>query len=130
MKAMFQTAWIFVTLNYLYCDLIGLMDPDLLKQFLSGTAGGIPLTQGFFLGAAILMEIPMSMVFLSRALNYRADRWANIAAGTVMTLVQIGSLFVGSRPTMYYLFFSAVEIATTSLIVVFAIRWRSEHEAA
>ncbi len=130
MKALFQAAWIFVTLNYLYCDVMGLMDPDLLKQFLSGTAGGIPLTQGFFLGAAVLMEIPMSMVFLSRALNYRAARWANIAAGAAMTAVQIGSLFMGSPPTPYYLFFSVVEAATTALIVFFAIKWRPEHEAA
>jgi hypothetical protein len=33
-----------------------------------------------------------------------------------MTVVQTSSLFVG-RPTLYYVFFSAIEIARTAVIV-------------
>lgn len=33
-KVVLSTLWIFVTLNYLYCELIGLMDPGLLTQYL------------------------------------------------------------------------------------------------
>lgn len=36
-----------------------------------------------------------------------------------MTLVQLGTLFA-VRPAPYYLFFSAIEIATTATIVVLA----------
>jgi MFS family permease len=122
-KAIFSTAWIFVTLNYLYCDLLTLMDPPVLKQFLAGSVGSLQITQGFLLGATVLMEIPMFMVILSRILPFRLNRWANIIAGGIMTVVQIGSLFMGSAVTVYYAFFSVIEISCTSLIVLYAWRW-------
>jgi hypothetical protein len=124
MKTKLSTLWIFVTLNYLYCDVLGLMDPKTLKEFMAGSVGGIDITQGFLLGASILMEIPMAMVLLSRVLNYRTNRWANIIAGIIMTIVQAASLFFGSSPTPYYLFFSAVEITCTVAITWYA--WRSQ----
>jgi Family of unknown function (DUF6326) len=115
--------WAFATLNYLYCDLLGLLDPGLLRQYLSGTVNGLQITQGFLLGSAFLMEIPIAMVVLSHVLARAASRWTNVAAGTVMTLVQIGSLFLAPPVTVYYAFFSAVEIACTASIVWFAWRW-------
>ncbi len=123
MKVKLSTLWIFVILNYLYCDIVALMDSELLKQFMTGNVGGIHLTQGFLLGASILMEIPIAMLLLSRILKYRANRWANIIAGTIMTTVQFSSLFFGSSPTIYYIFFSIIEIACTSLIVWYAWKW-------
>ena len=123
MKSRLSTLWIFAALNYLYCDVVGLMDRELLRQFLTGEVDGIPMTQGFLLGAAILVEIPIAMVLLSRFLTYRANRWANIAAGSVMTVVQFSTLFLGTSTT-YYVFFSIVEIATTVLVVWFAWNWR------
>jgi Family of unknown function (DUF6326) len=115
--------WVFATLNYLYCDLMGLMDPDSLKQYLTGTVNGLQITQGFLLSAAILMEIPIAMVLASSVMPHRASRWANIVAGTVMTLVQIGSLFM-APPTVFYAFYSTVEIACTAFIVWYAWRWQ------
>ena len=123
MKAKLSTLWIFVTLNYLYCDVLGLMDPKSLKEFMTGKVGGIEITQGFLLSASVLMEIPMAMVLLSRVLPYRVARWANIVAGAIMTIVQASSLFFGSSPTPFYLFFSAVEITCTVAITWYA--WKS-----
>jgi hypothetical protein len=123
MKSKLSTLWIFVALNYLYCDVVSLMDPELLPQYLRGNVNGLEFTPWFLLGAGILVEIFIAMVLLSRVLPYRANRWANIAAGTIMTAVQSASLFVGT-PAPYYLFFSVIEIATTVLIVWFAWNWR------
>ena len=118
-----STLWITASLSYLYCDVIGLMDPVLLKQYLAGTVNGMALTPGFLLGAAILVSIPIAMVLLSRVLNYRANRWANITAATVMTVVQTATLFIG-WPAPYYLYFSIIEITCTVLIVGYAWKWR------
>lgn len=123
MKVRLSTLWIFAILNYLYCDVVGLMDPELLQQYMTGNVGGIHLTRGFLLSAAILMEIPISMVFLSRILKYGANRWANIIAGGIMTGVQFSTLFFGSTPSSYYLFFSVIEITCTALIVLSAWKW-------
>lgn len=122
-KAKLSTLWLFALLNYLYCDLIGLMDSNLLKQFLTGSVGGIEFTQGFLLGASILMEIPIAMILFSRLFRYKINRWSNIIAGTLMTLVQISTLIMGT-PTIYYIFFSIIEIAATASIVWIAWRWR------
>jgi hypothetical protein len=122
-KVIFSTLWIFAMLNYLYCDILALMDPDLLNQFITGNVGGIHMTQAFLLQAAILMEIPTAMVLLSKVLKYGANRWANMIAGTIMTVVQFSTLFIGSSPALYYIFFSIIEIACTSLIVWYAWKW-------
>jgi hypothetical protein len=123
MNVKLSTLWIFASLSYLYCDVISLMDPELLKQYLAGNVNGLAFTPGFLLGSAILIEIPISMVLLSRVLNYRANRWANITAGTVMTAVQTLTLFIGV-PAPYYLFLSILEIGATALIVGYAWKWR------
>ena len=112
----FSLLWIFVMFNYLYCDVLTLTDP--IKQM------GPELTQGFLLGASILMEIPIAMVLLSRILKYKANRRANIIAGIIMALVQILTLFIGI-PTIYYVFFSVVEIACVSFIVWTAWKWKN-----
>ena len=124
-KVLLSTIWIFATFNYLYCDVLSLMDSGLLKQYLTGTVNGMEFSQGFLLGAAVLVEIPIAMVLLSRVLKYRANRRANIIAGVVMTLVQVATLFAGT-PAMYYVFCSVLEITATVLIVWIAWNWHDD----
>jgi hypothetical protein len=107
-----STLWIFATLNFVYCDVVTLFSYVTIKPT-------IQYTQGFLLGAAILVEIPIGMVLLSRVLKYRSSRWASIVAGAIMTVVQTATLFVGT-PAPYYVFFSVIEIATTAFIVWYA----------
>ena len=128
LRSKLSTLWIVATLNYLYCDVVTLMDPSLLKQFLAGQIGSVQISQGFLLGAGVLVEIPMVMVLLSRVLGDRPNRIANIVAATVMTAVQALSL-VAKAPAPYYIFFSVIEIALTSAIVWYAWKWRSDVRA-
>jgi hypothetical protein len=115
-KVLLSTLWLFAMLTYTYGDVVTLMDP--VKH------GSIPLTEGFLLFGSILMMIPISMVILSRLLNYRANRLANIIAGVFMSAFLTVTLFV-AVPTMYYAFFSAIEIASTLFIAGYAWKWRS-----
>jgi len=124
LRSTLSTLWIVATLNYLYCDVVTLMDPALLKQFLAGDIGSVHISQGFLLGAGILVEIPIAMVLLSRILGDRPNRVANVVAGTTMTAVQVLSLMV-KTPALYYIFFSVIEIACTSAIVWYA--WKSRN---
>jgi threonine/homoserine/homoserine lactone efflux protein len=70
-----------------------------------------------------LMEIPISMIVLSRVLKYTVNRWVNMIAATIMTIVQISSLFSGTTPTSYYIFFSLIEISCTLYIAWCAWKW-------
>lgn len=131
-KRLLSGLWLFAILNYLYCDVIGLMDAHSLRQFLIGTVNDIEISPEFLLGASILMEVPVAMVLLSRWLPFRLNRGLNVGAGALMTAVQLTSLFVG-QPTIYYLFFSVVEVSTTISIIWVAGRWQPPtvpHETA
>jgi hypothetical protein len=115
-KAKLSALWLFAMLTYTYGDVVTLMDP--VKH------GSIQLTEGFLLGGSIFMMIPITMVLLSRILNYRAIRWSSIIAGTIMTVALILTLFA-AVPTMYYVFFTVIEITCTALIVWIALKWRN-----
>ncbi|MFQ5996526.1 MAG: DUF6326 family protein [Dehalococcoidales bacterium] len=121
-KVILSTLWIFALFNYLYADVTGLMDASVLEEILTGSAGGLQITQGFLLGAAVLMETAIVMVLLSRVLKYRANRWANIIAGVIHTAAVFSSMFVGT-PAPYYIFFGTIEIACTLFIVWYAWTW-------
>src|SRR5437763_17158060 len=123
-KVMLSTLCLYAMLNYTYGDVVTLMDPVYLKGLIAtGAVGGLQITQGFLLGASIFQEIPIAMVLLSRILKYRANRWANIIAGTIMTVALIVTLFV-AVPTLQYVFFSILEIACTASIFFSAYKSR------
>ncbi len=121
-KVILSTLWIFLMFNYLYTDVLTLMDASVLKQFMTGTVDGIQMTQGVLLGGAILMETAMAMVVLSRVLKYRTNRWANIIVGIIHTISVFSSMFVG-KPTPHYLFSGTIEIAVSSFVVWYAWKW-------
>ncbi len=124
-KAKLSTLWIFLAANYIYCDVLSNMEPAVIKQLMNGAIGSIQITQGFLLIAAIMMEIPFAMIVLSRVLRYRANRWANIIAGTIMVVIQVGTMGSGTPPTPHYLFYSAIEISCNLFIVWYAWKWRN-----
>jgi len=127
-KVILSTVWIFATVNYIFCDVITLMNPEDLKNILSGTVGAIKMNQEFLLGAAIMMEIPFVMILLSRVLKYKINRWANIIGAFIMTTVQASSFFIGTDSTLHYKFFSIVEIGCTLFVLWYAWTWTMPNE--
>jgi len=130
-KTIFFTLWVFAIANYIYCDILSHMNPEFLNVLLEeGSFPGLPpIDQKFLLWAGIFMEIPICMILLSRVLRYKANRIANIIAGSIMTIAQISTLFLGSVE-LHYVFFSVIEIATTAFIVVYAWRWRITEDSS
>lgn len=120
-KVKLALLWLFVMLNYIYADILTLMDASVLKEILAGTYGITPL---FLFAGAILMEIPIAMVFLSLILDDKINKWANVLSGLIKTLAVLGSLSVGT-PSPYYTFFVIIEVITTISIVVIAWRWNN-----
>ena len=118
--------WVFLSLNYILCDLISNMEMSALRGLLEGNIAGIPMTQEFLLFAGLSLEIPFLMVVLSTVLPYRANRIINIGAAILMIIYQIGSLFVGSDATLHYIFFSVMEILGNVAIVILAAKWKRQ----
>jgi hypothetical protein len=117
--------WIFALLNYLYADVIAVW------AILGLPPADFPhLGQVALAGSAILMEIPIAMILASRLLPLRANRLANIIAGSIVTLVNgfltfIPPLLGWGRPPALpeYLFFATIETVCTVAIVWQAWTW-------
>ena len=81
-KERLSLLWIFALLNYLYADVLALW------ALLGKPPAETPhLGQLALAGSAVLMEIPMAMIVACRFLPLRANRLANIIAGSIVTLV-------------------------------------------
>jgi hypothetical protein len=124
-KKILTTLWIFLTVNFIFCDVFTLMHSKDLKNLLSGNIDGMVITQEFLLSFAVLMEIPMLMILLSSLLTYRLNRILNVFSGVLLAIIQIWSLSVGNI-TLHYAFFSSVEISICLSIVVLAWRWKDK----
>ncbi len=121
-KVFLSTLWIFLTANYIFCDVFTLFYPESLNQLIAGEMGGVEITQIFLLSFAVLMELTMVMIILSRILSYKLNRLSNIVVGLIMTFIQAATLFSDDN-TLHYIFFSFVEIGTTVFIVYYAWKW-------
>jgi hypothetical protein len=116
--------WVFLSLSYIFCDVLSNMEMSVLRMLLEGNVGGIPMTEGFLLIAGISLQIPFLMVFLATILPFKANRIMNMAAASLMIIYQVVSFFLGSGITLHYVYFSAVEILGNAAIIVLALRWK------
>jgi hypothetical protein len=117
LRAWISTLWIVVMFNMLFADVLTLFIPKSLQDILSGSTA-IKITPGMMLVMALIIEIPIAMIFLSRVLKRRANRWANIAAGvtTIAFVLGMGSL------TPHYVFLAAAECV--SLLAIMWLAWK------
>ena len=107
-----STLWVVVMFNMVFADILTFIKPGELEALWAGQAG-VQVTSGLLLVFAILIEIPIAMIFLSRVLKPRPNRWANTAAAVVTTAFVVG----GGALTPHYVFFATVELACMALIV-------------
>ena len=121
MKAKLSTLWIFIMFNMVFADIFSFMYPGFLKQIVAGSAvDGTQITPAFLLIAAMVTEISIAMVFLSRLLKYGVNRWANIIGGVITILWVIG----GGSTTLHYIFFASIEVVCSLVIIWLAWTWR------
>jgi hypothetical protein len=119
-KMLISTLWIFLSANYIYRDILSNMEPVTLQGYLAGKIGDISITQSFLLAGAIMMELPFAMILLSRVLKGAANRWVNSIVAILMIVIEIGTMGIGTTPTLHYLFYTVIVIACTLSIIWFA----------
>jgi hypothetical protein len=120
--------WIFLTLNYIFCDVFSLFLSSHLQELLQGGIGEIEFTESFLLKFAIVMEIPMLMILLSRFLKPKLNGIINILVAILMLTVQVGSLLPGKN-SLHYLFFSIIEISTLIAIIFISCHFLKKNSA-
>ncbi len=123
-KNLLSLLWIFLTANYIYCDVFTLHDANYLEAFLTGDVGGMKITEEFLLIFAFVMQVPMIMIVLAGTLTFKLNRYFNIVAGIITTSVHAVTVSMGG--TLYFMFFSTFEICTGLLIIYIAATWKQE----
>ena len=120
-RQIISTLWIVVMFTMIFADIISFITPGVMKEIVDGTADIIP-TQPLLLVFALLLEIPIIMIFLSRVLKHKLNRILNIGASVITILFVIG----GGSLYWHYIFFASVEVICMISIIIISIKWKND----
>ena len=107
-----STLWTVVSLNMIGADVLSSYLPGKQEEVID-FAGGEKNVKYYMLGGAIIYEIPISMIFLSRVVPVNAGRWVNTGSAAFCALTIVG----GGSTEPHYVFAASVEILALSYIV-------------
>jgi hypothetical protein len=117
MRLILSALWVALMLTYLLGDVLRIFSGD----FKAGEIGGMQITQTMWLGIAILMVIPVVMVFLSLTLNQPVNRWANLILASFFFVFNLIGL--PTYPSAYDKFLIIVGLVFNALTVWYAWNW-------
>ncbi|MCO7188963.1 MULTISPECIES: DUF6326 family protein [unclassified Pseudoalteromonas] len=122
------TLWLLVMLNMVYADILAFVSafitPGVIETLMSGYSGTVKLSQPLLLVSAILIEIPIMMIFLSQFLGYRINRFCNFVAVPLTFVFVLG----GVETDPFYLFLATIQLSLLLTIAWTAIRWHAPAE--
>jgi len=119
-KALLSTLWIVVMINMLKADILSLFIPGAADEVAKTAASAGASIHQLMLGAAIIGQLAIAMIILSRVLKYSLNRWVNIVVGIVI----IAYIWGGMASYPHYIFIASVETLCLLLIFWFAWKWR------
>jgi hypothetical protein len=120
-KTLLSTLWVVVMINMLKADILSLYIPGSAEELAKTSAStGTPIAQ-LMLGGAIMMEISIAMIILSRVLKYGINRWVNI----IVSLITMAFVVGGGVSYPHYLFIATVEVICLLMIIWFAWKWHN-----
>ncbi len=118
-KVLLSTLWIVVMINMLKADILSLNIPGAAEEVAKASASaGASIPQLMLIGA-VMGQLAIAMIILSRVLKYGINRWVNIVVGIVI----IAYIWGGMASYPHYLFIASVETLCLLLIVWFAWKW-------
>jgi hypothetical protein len=108
-----STLWIFILFNMLLRDLHEFPTEGYIEELMS-----LKLSEEVMLFYAFIVEIPISMIILSRILNHKANKWANVIA---VLISSIGILYTLPSGDLDEIFFALIN--TVAFIVILKTAW-------
>ncbi|MCG8514427.1 MAG: DUF6326 family protein [Halanaerobiales bacterium] len=109
--------WVALMLTYLLGDVLRIFS----GEFKAGKISGKQMTDTMYLGLAILMVIPIVMVFLSLTLKFPVNRWANIIIAIFFFVFNLVGLPM--YPSAYDKFLIVIGLVFNLLTVWYAWNW-------
>ncbi len=123
MKIKLSALWIVVLFNMVFRDLHEFLRTGYLEEMLAMTSNGAQISEGLLLAAAIVLEIPIIMIFLTQILKVKANRWVNMIAAVFMIVAIISN---NLTPDLDDMFFFGAACAALIFIIRYAWKWSSD----
>ena len=120
-RVVLSTLWIVVMINMLKADILSLFIPGATEEVARTAASTGISIPGLMLAGAVMGNLAIAMIILSRVLKYSFNRWANILVAVVI----VAYIWGGGVSYPHYVFIAAVETIYLLLIVWFAWKWRN-----
>ena len=118
-KVLLSTLWIMVMINMLKADILSLNIPGAAEEVAkTSVSTGASIPQLMLIGA-VMGNLAIAMIILSRVLKYGINRWVNIVVG----IVTIAYIWGGAASYPHYIFIATVETLCLLLIIGFAWKW-------
>ena len=109
--------WIVLMLTYLLGDVMRIFSGD----FVAGEIEDTQVSQGMWLGMAVLMLLPIIMILLNLSVGQPIMRWVNIVMAGIFFLVNAVGL--PGYPSLFDKFLIAVGLVMNILTVWIAWGW-------
>lgn len=119
-KSKLSALWIVVMMNMLIADIYSIM-VVLVNRTTPDIPGDVKKIMAI---AVILTNIPILMIYFSKVLTYKVNRFANIIAGflTILYIVAGGDL------SLHYIIAAVIEVAFLILIIRISWKWSNREE--
>lgn len=111
--------WVSLMLTYLLGDVLRIFSGD----FAAGEIEGIQVSQGMYLGMAVLMLLPIVMVYLSLVLGYKVNRIASISMSVIFFVVN--AIGLPTYPSLYDQFLIVVGLVFNLITIWTAWKWKT-----
>lgn len=118
-RTLISTLWVFVLFNMILRDLHEFPTEGYVETLMS-----LKLSDEIMLLYAFIVEIPISMILLSRLLNDKANKWANLIAIVIASLGILSTLPSGDLDD---LFFAIVNAGAFVAIILTLWKWPRLH---
>lgn len=115
-KTKLSTLWIVVMLNLIFADILSIMVELVNKNTLGAILGEVTSTMAI---AAVLTNIPILMIYFSRVLPYKTNRYMNIGGAILIIIYVVG----GGSLMPHYLVCAGIEIIVLLFILRNAFKW-------
>ncbi|MEL6812788.1 MAG: DUF6326 family protein [Bacteroidota bacterium] len=113
-QTLLSTLWVFVLFNMIFRDLHQFLANGYIEKMMSQEVSDVMLLLYGF-----ILELPILMVLLSRILNNKVNKWANMMVATVTML---GILSTLPSADLDDIFFGVIKVS--ALIAILAIAWK------
>lgn len=117
-KIKLSVLWLIVVLNIIIADVLSVF-VALEKKDTLDILGKVKTTMAI---AALILNIPILMIYFSRFLDYKVNRVLNIIAALITLLFVIG----GGSTLPHYIICATIEVIVLIIIITIAWQWKNE----